>query len=72
MSAGRDPKHRGPAGERTQSVRLPPQVFQPVSSMLTAAAVLIRCSSSVYGPASASPARWMIASTDPVASSTPK
>jgi hypothetical protein len=28
-------------------VRLPPQIFQPVSSMLTAAAVLIRCSSSV-------------------------
>jgi hypothetical protein len=52
-------------------VRLPPQVFQPVSSMLTAAAVLIRCSSSVYGPASASPARWMIASTEPVESSTP-
>jgi hypothetical protein len=31
-----------------QAIRaLPPQVFQPVSSMLTAAAVLIRCSSSV-------------------------
>src|SRR6266511_1244357 len=54
-----------------QSVRLPPAVFQPVSSMLTTDAALICCSSRVWGAASASPARWMIASTEPVASSTP-
>ena len=39
--------------------------------MLTTDAALICCSSRVWGAASASPARWMIASTDPVASSTP-
>ena len=39
--------------------------------MLTTEADLIRCSSCVCGPASASPARWMTLSTDPVESSTP-
>jgi hypothetical protein len=54
-----------------QSVRLPPAVFQPVSSMLTAEADLSCCSSRAWGAASASPARWMIASTEPVESSSP-
>ena len=39
--------------------------------MLTTEADLICCSSRVCGAASASPARWMIVSTDPVESSTP-
>ena len=39
------------------SVRRPPAVFHPVSSMLTTDAALICCSSRVCGAASASPAR---------------
>ena len=39
------------------SVRRPPAVLQPVSSMFTTDAALICCSSRVYGAASASPAR---------------
>ena len=54
-----------------QSMRRSPPVFQPVSSMLTTGERLISCSSRVCGAASASPARWTIASTVPVETSTP-
>jgi hypothetical protein len=39
--------------------------------MLTTEAVLICCSSRVYGPPNASPARWMIVSIAPLESATP-
>jgi hypothetical protein len=71
VAAGRDPEDRGAAVRAAQSVRLPPAVFQPVSSMLTTGADLISCSSLVWGAASASPVRCTIASTEPVESSTP-
>src|SRR5271154_6412894 len=54
-----------------QSIRRSPRVFHPVSSMFTTNERLTSCSSRVCGAASASPARWTIASTAPVESSTP-